>query len=40
VDQYAATIAQWYGVSTADLPTVLPNLNRFASSDMGFFVVE
>jgi uncharacterized protein (DUF1501 family) len=40
VDQYAATIAQWYGVSTADLPTVLPNLNRFATSDLGFFVIE
>lgn len=40
VDQYAATIAQWYGVAPVDLPVVLPNLNRFATSDMGFFVIE
>lgn len=40
VDQYASTLAQWYGVSSTDLPTVLPNLNRFAASDLGFFVIE
>jgi uncharacterized protein (DUF1501 family) len=26
VDQYAATLASWFGVSGGDLPTVLPNL--------------
>jgi uncharacterized protein (DUF1501 family) len=29
VDQYAATIAKWFGVSDANLSTVFPNLGRF-----------
>jgi uncharacterized protein (DUF1501 family) len=29
VEQYAATLAQWYGVSQTDLNTVFPLLNRF-----------
>jgi uncharacterized protein (DUF1501 family) len=36
VDQYGATLARWYGVSEADLPAVFPNINRFATSDLGF----
>jgi uncharacterized protein (DUF1501 family) len=36
VDQYAATLASWYGVSSADLPAIFPNLNRFATPDLGF----
>ncbi|WP_374348944.1 DUF1501 domain-containing protein [Chitinimonas sp.] len=36
VDQYAATLASWLGVSAGDLQTVLPNLSRFASSNLGF----
>ena len=36
VDQYAATLASWFGVSNTDLPTVFPNLGRFASSNLGF----
>ena len=35
VDQYAATLARWLGVGASDLPTVLPNIGRFASSDLG-----
>jgi uncharacterized protein (DUF1501 family) len=35
VDQYAGTLAKWFGVSATDMPTVIPNLNRFASSDLG-----
>ena len=31
VDQYAATLARWFGVSASDLSTVLPNLSRFES---------
>ena len=30
VDEYAATLATWFGVSPTDLPTVLPNIGRFA----------
>src|SRR5581483_11526799 len=37
VDQYSATLARWYGVtSPTDLTTVLPNIGRFGSSDIGF----
>ncbi len=36
VDQYAATLAKWFGVADADMPTVFPNLNRFASNNLGF----
>lgn len=36
VDEYAATLARWFGVSLADLPLVLPNIGRFASANMGF----
>jgi uncharacterized protein (DUF1501 family) len=35
-DQYVATLARWFGLSTADLATVVPNLGRFSSSDLGF----
>ena len=36
VDEYAATLATWFGVSRSDLPVVLPNIGRFAKSDLGF----
>jgi uncharacterized protein (DUF1501 family) len=36
VDQYAATLASWFGVASGDLATVFPNLGRFASSNLGF----
>ncbi len=36
VDQYAATLATWYGLAPSDLPTVFPSINRFASSNLGF----
>lgn len=36
VDQYAATIATWMGVSSADLATVLPNLSNFSLRNLGF----
>ena len=35
VDQYAATLAAWFGVGTG-LSTVFPNLGRFASPSVGF----
>jgi uncharacterized protein (DUF1501 family) len=36
VDEYKATLATWFGVSATDLTTVLPNLGRFATRDLGF----
>jgi uncharacterized protein (DUF1501 family) len=36
VDQYAATLAEWFGVDSNNLDTVFPNLGRFASSNLGF----
>jgi uncharacterized protein (DUF1501 family) len=36
VDEYAATLATWFGVSTTDLPTVLPNIGRFKTQNLGF----
>lgn len=35
VDQYGATMASWFGVPTADLPSVFPNLKNFAGSPLG-----
>ena len=40
VDQYAATLAKWFGVSSTELPLVLPNLKNFGTPayphDLGF----
>lgn len=36
VEQYAATLASWYGVSNADLPIVFPNIGRFPTANLGF----
>jgi uncharacterized protein (DUF1501 family) len=36
VDQYAATLASWYGVVDADLPAVFPGLNRFDDRRLAF----
>ena len=36
VDQYAATLAKWFGVTATDLNTVFPNLGHFATPDLGF----
>ncbi len=36
VDEYAATLTRWFGVSDANMPTVLPNIGRFANRDLGF----
>lgn len=36
VDEYAATLAKWYGVSGSDIPVVIPNIGRFARPDLGF----
>ena len=34
--KYAATLAQWFGVTGDALNTVFPNLSRFAHPDLGF----
>ena len=36
VDQYAATLASWFGVSASDQASVLPNLGNFGTRDLGF----
>jgi uncharacterized protein (DUF1501 family) len=36
VEQYAATLATWYGLSTSDLPAVFPLISRFPNSNLGF----
>ena len=36
VDQYASTLATWFGVSASELPSVSPNIGRFANSNLGF----
>ena len=35
-DQYAATLASWFGVSAGDLSEVFPNLSNFAAPSLGF----
>jgi uncharacterized protein (DUF1501 family) len=35
-DQYAATLARWFGVNDALLPQVAPNANNFAQPVLGF----
>ncbi|HEX4900866.1 MAG TPA: DUF1501 domain-containing protein [Pyrinomonadaceae bacterium] len=36
VEQYAATLATWYGLSTSDLAAVFPLIGRFSSPNLGF----
>ena len=38
VDQYASTLASWFGVGSGDMTTVLPNIGNYAPSswNMGF----
>ena len=36
VDEYAATLAQWFGVTRSNLPTILPNIGRFNNPNIGF----
>jgi uncharacterized protein (DUF1501 family) len=35
-DQYAATLAKWFGVASTDLNTVFPNLRNFSTPTLGF----
>jgi len=36
VDQYAASLAQWFGVAPTDLPSIFPNLANFTTQTVGF----
>lgn len=36
VEQYAATLANWFGLQSADLPYVFPNLRNFPTTNLGF----
>jgi uncharacterized protein (DUF1501 family) len=36
VDQYAATLASWFGVDGGGISDIFPNLGRFPSSNLGF----
>lgn len=35
-DQYASTIAKWFGADAPALSTALPNLRNFSTTDLGF----
>nr|MBO2514853.1 hypothetical protein [Gammaproteobacteria bacterium] len=37
-DQYAATLARWFGVPETDLDAVAPHLRNFAERDLGFMI--
>jgi uncharacterized protein (DUF1501 family) len=37
VDQLAATLATWFGVSAGDLPLVVPNIVNYTVRDIGLF---
>ena len=36
VDQYGATMAQWFGVNAGNLASVFPNIGNYATSNLGF----
>lgn len=37
-DQYAATLARWFGVGDADLARVAPHIDNFVERDLGFML--
>jgi uncharacterized protein (DUF1501 family) len=36
VDEFAATLARWFGCNTGELPGILPNVGNFTNTDLGF----
>ena len=40
VDEYSATLARWFGVSDSEMPSVAPNIGRFATPDLGFMAAS
>ena len=39
VEQYAATLARWYGLPEAEMPLVFPNFTNFTDTNLGFMQV-
>ena len=37
-DQYAATLARWFGIADAELSRVAPYIGNFAQRDLGFMI--
>ena len=37
-DQYAATVAKWFGVADAQMPTIAPSITNFVDKDLGFLL--
>ena len=38
VDQYAATLSRWFGLSESDISAVFPNAANFTTSNLGFMI--
>ncbi|HEX8567556.1 MAG TPA: DUF1501 domain-containing protein [Pyrinomonadaceae bacterium] len=38
IEQYAGTLARWFGLTDADIPLVFPNIANFSTSNLGFMV--
>jgi len=36
IEQYAATLARWFGIAEGDMPYILPNIGAFANTNLGF----
>jgi uncharacterized protein (DUF1501 family) len=36
VDEFAATLARWFGCNTSELPGILPNVGNFTNTNLGF----
>jgi uncharacterized protein (DUF1501 family) len=36
VDQYAATLAAWFGINASDIHLLFPNLSNFTTTNLGF----
>jgi len=36
VDEFAATLARWFGCNAGELPGILPNVGNFTNTDLGF----
>jgi uncharacterized protein (DUF1501 family) len=36
IDEFASTLARWFGCSVGELPGILPNIGKFPSTSLGF----